>query len=500
MSAMDGITIRQARLALRRPRRTARGILPSMHRHERRRGGGSVSRVRGRRLSLPHALIAITFAVAWLAVEAPPAQAGGTFYVATNGSNTASGSKTHPWRTLQKAANSAPAGSTIYVRSGTYVGVTITRSGLTFANATGEVAYVAGDSNHKNVIRISNAHDVVIRGLRVKNAPAKWGAGIKIDGSSYRITVDRVVVANNRSFGILVEDSTSVTIKRSDIKGNEIGIQFSRAGQGSLITQNSIHDNNKMVVNDSLPNNDRGANAVAFYKTTGTITASWNRIWGHRAVSTDYGYDGGAFEIYAASNIVMTQNSMSNNQSVIETGTDGTSGCSNLIFTRNRAIGGNDGGRPSEGLILRCASNSLIANNTFYELSRFVFYITGGGAFAGGIENLKIRNNLSRQTGAQIYSLGAGIPASVTIDYDLVWNNSGAPLAWVSGKGNTSSLATFRSWTGHDLHGLNANPRLDLSTWKSTLPSPVVDRGAKIAGLTDGYLGLAPDIGRYELR
>ena len=471
-----------------------------MHRHDRPRGAVPVSRVRGRRLGLLHALIAITFAFAGLAVGIPPAHAGGTYYVATNGRNTGSGTATDPWQTLQKAADAAPAGSTIYVRAGTYVGMTITRSGLTFANANGEIASVAGDANHKNVIRISNAHDVVVRGLVIKNAPAKWGAGIKVDGSSYQITIDGVVVANNKSFGILVEDSTAVTIKRSDIRGNEIGIQFSRAGEGSLITQNSIHDNNKMLVNDSAPYNDRGANAVSFYKTTGTITASWNRIWGHRAVSTDYGYDGGAFEIYAAQNVVMTQNSMSNNQTVVETGTDGSSACSNLTFTRNRASGGDDGGRPSEGLILRCASKSLIANNTFYDLSRFVFYITGSGGFAGNIENLTIRNNLSRQTGAQIYSLGPGIPSTVTIDNDLVWNTTGAPIAWISGKGNTKSLATFSYLTGHDRHGLQADPKLNLATWQSTLPSPVVDHGAEISGLTDGYLGLAPDIGRYELR
>ena len=475
-------------------------ILASMHRLVRAQGHGRVGPFRHQLQGLPQAFLAICLAVGGVMSTSASVDAAGTYYVATNGNNDASGSKASPWRTLQKAATAAPAGSTVYLRAGTYVGATITRSGLTFANATGEVAYVAGDATHTNVIRISNAHDVVIRGLRVKNAPAKWGAGIKIDQSSYRITIDGAVVSNNKSFGILVEDSTSVTIKGSEIMGNQIGIQFSRAGGGSLITTNSIHDNNKMVVNDSTPDNDRGANAVAFYKTTGTITASRNRIWGHRAVSTDYGYDGGAFEIYAASNIVMTQNSMSNNQSVIETGTDGSSGCSNLTFTRNRANGGKDGGLPSEGLILRCASNSLIANNTFYDLSRFVFYITGGGAFAGGIDNLRIRNNLSRQTGAQIYSLGAGIPSSVTIDYDLVWNNSGAPIAWVSGKGNTALLATFRSWTGHDMHGLRANPRLDLSTWRSTLPSPVVDRGVRIGGVTDGYIGAAPDIGRHELR
>ena len=443
--------------------------------------------------------MAIAIAFAGLSVAAPPVQAAGTYYVSTRGSNTAPGTRSSPWRTLQKAANSAPAGSTIYIRGGTYAGAKITRSGLTFANVSGEVAYVAGDAGHTNVIWISSARDVVIRGLKVKNAPAKWGAGIRIDASS-RIRIDSVVAFNNKSFGILVNDSTGVTITRSEIRGNETGIQFSRAGSGSRITDNRIHHNNRMIVNDSTAYNDRGANAVVFYRTTGTITASKNRIWGHRALSTDYGYDGGAFEVYSASNVVMSGNVLYNNQNALETGSDGTLGCSNIRYTRNITYGGVDGGLPSEGLILRCASNSLVANNTFYDLSRFVFYINGGGAFAGGIENLRIRNNLSRQTGDKIYSLDGAIPTSVTIDHDLVWNKAGASIAWKSGVGNTASLSTFRSWTGYDLHGVQADPKLDVATWRSRLPSPVVDRGTGISGVTTGFLGRAPDIGRYELR
>jgi hypothetical protein len=444
-------------------------------------------------------VIAVAVAVAGLSMASTPVQAAGSYYVSTHGRDTASGTRSSPWRTLQKAANSAPAGSTIYLRGGTYAGARITRSGLTVANASGEVAYVAGDAAHTNVIWITGAHDVVIRGLKVKNAPATWGAGIKIDGS-YRIRIDSVLAFNNKSFGILVEDSTGVTITRSEIRGNETGIQFSRAGGGSRILNNRIHHNNGMIVNDATPYNDRGANAVVFFRTTGTITASGNRIWGHRALSTDYGYDGGAFEVYSASNVVMTKNVIYNNQNALETGSDGSVGCSNLRYTRNVTYGGADGGAPSEGLILRCASDSLVANNTFYDLSRFVFYINGGGAFAGGIENLRIRNNLSRQTGDKIYSLDGAIPASVTIDHDLVWNKAGASIAWKSGVGNTASLSTFRSWTGYDLHGVQADPRLDVTTWRSRLPAPVVDRGARISGLTSGFLGRAPDIGRYELR
>jgi hypothetical protein len=46
--------------------------------------------------------------------------AGGIYYVSTSGSDTAAGTSTAPWRTIQKAANTAKAGDTVYIRPGTY--------------------------------------------------------------------------------------------------------------------------------------------------------------------------------------------------------------------------------------------------------------------------------------------------------------------------------------------------------------------------------------------
>jgi len=43
-----------------------------------------------------------------------------TFFVATNGSDSAPGTQAKPWRTIQKAANSVPAGSTVEIRGGVY--------------------------------------------------------------------------------------------------------------------------------------------------------------------------------------------------------------------------------------------------------------------------------------------------------------------------------------------------------------------------------------------
>jgi hypothetical protein len=71
------------------------------------------------------------------------------------------------------------------------------------------------------------------------------------------------------------------------------------------------------------------------------------------------------------------------------------------------------------------------------------------------------------------------------------------------GKGGTSSLTTFNSWTGFEAHGLVGDPRfVDLAArdFRLRADSPAVDSGRMISGLTDDFDGAAPDRGRYERR
>ena len=59
---------------------------------------------------------------------------GSTFYVSTAGSDTNAGSQAAPWKTIQKAANTAKAGDTVYIGPGTYgERVTISGSGTSGA-------------------------------------------------------------------------------------------------------------------------------------------------------------------------------------------------------------------------------------------------------------------------------------------------------------------------------------------------------------------------------
>jgi parallel beta-helix repeat protein len=421
-----------------------------------------------------------------------PAPVSPNRWVATTGSDIAEGSATRPWRTIQHAVDATPAGGVITVRAGTYTHFVINRSGINVQGAAGETAVVAGGTY---VVLVKGVSSATIRHLTIQKAPNQWGSGIRVEGSR-DVRIENNLIRNNHSFGIKVKDATNVRISGNEIRGNDTGIELSGSVGGALITGNRIHHNNHMVTRS------RGGNGIVFTLTSGPVTVTGNRLWGNRARHlSGSGYDGGAFEVYGASDLSITDNVMWDNNNVMETGTNGTAPCRRITFARNIAFGPGTVPRETQGLILRCASSSLFANNTFDGLDTFAFYITDSGSFAGSIAGLRIENNIVVR--GRIYSLSRGLPKGLVLDHNLAYPGGSTAqyanyIAYVQGRGNTDSLAEFRSWTGYEVHGVKASPRfVDRARhdYRLRTGSPAIDRGARVFG---GYAGKAPDIGRFE--
>jgi Right handed beta helix region len=438
-----------------------------------------------------------------------------TRYVSRGGSNSAAGTSGAPWRTLQKAADSVASGGIVVIRAGTYEGFTTHRSGTSgdptvFRGAPGGARPVVDGAIGKrlDVIKITGAHDVSVEGLRVTGArgSAYNGAGIRLDGAT-RITLQDLVVDHDLSFGINSVDSTHVTIRDSDIHHNGGGIQISRAGAGTRILDNRIHDQDAMI--NGTPrsvdaHDDTGGVGISFVRSTGAVRASGNRIWRSRAKSDDYGWDGSAFEIYGASNVTMSGNVVFDNENVLETGTDAAGpACRDNRFIRNVAYGATSKGR-SWGMFLRCATNMLIAHDTFVDLDGFAFSIgVDSQRFSGGLDGLRIVDDIVSFTGsgAKVFGITTELPASVVIDH-LMARTSGV-YATLPGGRSTRSAATFTSWTGFQRHGSTATARFvsvaghDFHLRPS---SAAVDAGIVVAGVSTPFHGHAPDLGRYERR
>ena len=107
-------------------------------------------------------------------------QTNTSFYVATTGKDSNPGTQAAPWLTIQHAADTARAGSTIYVRGGIYEElVSIKASGdvsdgfITFRSYPGETAILDAShltpSGRTGVLTIQNKSYVRIEGFEIRN-------------------------------------------------------------------------------------------------------------------------------------------------------------------------------------------------------------------------------------------------------------------------------------------------------------------------------------------
>jgi hypothetical protein len=357
---------------------------------------------------------------------------------------------------------------------------------------------IAGDPGHADVIEVFDVHHVRLRRLAVTGAQARWDAGVRIE-RSVDISVSHSRLSGNRSFGLKATDARRVSIVRNRIGHNETGIEFTGDGAGSRVTRNDIFENDRPIISDPAPKNDRGSSAINFYKATGPITVRGNRVWGNGAPTIDWGMDGSAFEVYASSRLRFRGNRLWDNYDVMETGTDGSLPCDRNRFVRNVAFT-TRGAPQSQGLILRCASRMTVANNTFSGLDGFAYDITATGPYSGSIEGLRIQNNIAVSSRDKTMSIDSQLPDSVRIDFNLMYNPAGGLLAYVAGSGATSDFATFKDWTGYEQHGLSAPPRFKdraKGNFRLRRGSPALGRGTPVRGVTARGMR-RPDIGRFQ--
>jgi hypothetical protein len=406
-------------------------------------------------------------------------------FVATNGSDANPGTLVRPLATPARAAAIAPAGTTVYLRAGTYPGFEVTRSGLTFAPYPGE-AVVISEPGRDDVVQFDAVSSGALRDMTVLGSQVGSGSAIKIKESS-GVAITGVTIRDSRTWGIVVVRSSGVLLENNDISRTANAIE-ERYASDLVIRGNRIYANTTMV------DSGRGREGINFYKSTGPVSVVGNLLWDN----------GTHFEVYGASNLTFTDNVTWNGQ-IMETGTDGPA-CDNMRFVRNIGYRGAPLDGAASGMILRCASNMLVANNTLDGFDQFAFDIvdgTLGTPYGGSIAGLRIVNNIV--VGGRAFSIDSALPSSVVIDNNLVSIAGstaayGNYVAYVAGVGNFDTLAEFTAATGYQPNGLEADPRFvnrGARDYRLLGDSPAIDRGVPVG---DAFSGAAPDLGRFEAR
>jgi len=161
------------------------------------------------------------------------ASAGTTYYVATNGSDANPGTSARPWRTIQKAASTVTAGSTVRVRSGTYNEVvTPAHSGkagapITYMADAGAKVYLDGTGKPGGygfgIWNIAAKSHIIVKGFHFIHG---YGNGITLQRT------DHIRILNNTfnsDFGwnpIEVDSTANTSSSNIEIAGNYIHRTF----------------------------------------------------------------------------------------------------------------------------------------------------------------------------------------------------------------------------------------------------------------------------------
>jgi parallel beta-helix repeat protein len=470
--------------------------------------------------------------------------------VATDGDDGNPGTFSRPWKTIQKAANSAVPGIVVAARGGVYhERVTVNVSGsaaggyITFRNYGKESAVVDGTglavpSTANGLFLIADRSYIIIKGFEIRNfrtsVKDRVPAGVHVRGASRHIQIRNNKIHHIEHNGTAANgvDAHGIAVYGTDpsrpvtgliIAGNELfalklGSSESLAVNGNVdgfrITNNLLHDNNNIGI-DAIgfegtspdPATDQARNGVIAKNIVYNINSYLNPAYGTDRSAAGIYVDGGI-------NITIERNIVHHCNIGIELASEHAGRATSFITVRNNfvylnevvgiSMGGYDALRGS-------TENCAVVNNTLFRNDRLRWgngelqlqYDTGNNVIANNIfyansQNYLITNPFTNNTGN-------------VIDYNIYFAPGGpAGSSWQWKKTWHKGFPAYRASTGNDGHSLFVNPAIaseDLPDLHLKAVSPAIDRGEDLgaAGLADidGQLriqGSIIDIGADEVR
>jgi hypothetical protein len=484
-------------------------------------------------------------------------QTNSSFYVATTGNDSNTGTQTAPWRTIQHAADIARAGSTVNVRGGTYEElVNIKASGnasdgfITFRSYPGETAVLDAThytpSDRQGVLTIHNQSYVRIEGFEIRNFRtaehrlAPLGISVMGAGSHIELLKNNVHHIENtfqgrdapgsggNGFGIAVY-GTDVKAPITDliIDGNEVhhlktGSSESLVVNGNVtnfrITHNVVHDNNNIGI-DVIgfertapdPAVDQARDGVVSGNLVYNITSKGNPAYQNEENSDGIYVDGGT-------RILIEQNVMHDVDFGIELASEHKDRATSYITARNNLIyhghtaGVSIGGyAPERGHTEHCT----VVNNTLYENDTSG---TGSGEFQmqwNMADNIFANNIVYAGSRCLVSITKAQVDKNhppAVIDHNIYYCASGGKAStWGTSAATVTGFDTYVESTGNDRHSRFVDPHFTDATAKDfhlQSDSPAISAGT-LEGVPVGETDLegSPrsksgkiDIGCYQKR
>lgn len=456
-------------------------------------------------------------------------QSGSSFYVSTNGNDSNPGTQTAPWRTVQHAADTVRAGSTLNVRGGVYEElVSIKASGnatdgyITLRSYPGEKAVLDAEhiapNGRSGVLTIHNQSYVRIEGIEIRNYRTAehrlTPLGISVMGAGSHIELLKNNVHHieqnfggrdapgrgGNAFGIAVYGTDAKTpISELVIDGNEVhhlktGSSESLVVNGNVtnfrITHNVVHDNNNIGI-DVIgfertapdPAVDQARDGVVSGNLVYNITSRGNPAYGDEQNSDGIYVDGGT-------RILIEQNVIHDVDFGIELASEHQNRATSYVTARNNLIyrchtaGVSIGGyAPERGHTEHCT----VVNNTLYDDDTSA---TGSGEFQmqWNMADDIFENNIVYAGARCLITVNKSQVEKnhppVTIDHNLYYCESGSKAStWKEASATVTGFDNYVQSTGNDRHSHFLDPHfVDAAKDFHLRPhSPAI-----AAGTTDG--------------
>lgn len=499
----------------------------------------------------PGLLVVLSMLLAAFSTPTSAAATTCTHYVATTGNDANPGTLSAPWKTIQKAANTAVPGDVVCVRGGIYKEVVVINvSGsadggtITFKSYPGETAILDGKSlkvpsGWGPMILIQNKSYITIQGFEIRNyksaAKAHSPIGIFVTGYDDHIQlVNNVIHDMGTTFnGKNGGDAHGIAVYGTDapnsihnvvIEGNQLynlklGSSESLVVNGNVdgftITNNIVHDNNNIGIDvigfegkSPDPTLDQARNGKVIGNTVNNINSYGNPAYGKERSADGIYVDGGR-------DTLIERNIVHHTNLGIELASEHAGRATSNITVRNNfvysntqvgiAIGGYDEQRGS-------TENCVIVNNTFYN--NYTQADWGAELYVQfDTRNNIIENNIFFATSNRRFiESWSEVMTNNVVDYNLYFaTGSGTNGTWIWKNITYSTFAAYQSATGNDADGLaGVDPLLvNLTTPDLHLQptSSAIDRGQNMtqSGTVDidGQVriqGAAIDLGADEVR
>ncbi|MBM4055130.1 MAG: DUF1565 domain-containing protein, partial [Planctomycetes bacterium] len=453
------------------------------------------------------------------------------YYVSTNGNDNYPGSSSQPWRTIQKAADTAEAGSTVFVMGGIYnEAVTINVSGssedgyITFRNYEDETPVVEGTGivvpkGNNGLFFIEDQSYLCIQGFEIRNYTSSETDVVPV-GIHIRGAGNHYQIKNNQIHGIEtnagVDDDllgadahgiavygTSDTASLSNviIEGNELydlklgsseALVFNGNVEDFTVTGNIIHDVDNIALdfigfeNDSLDSRyDQTRNGVVSKNTVYNVSSYDNPAYGKD-------YSAGGVYVDGGRDIVIEMNTVYLCDIGVEIASEHKNRSASNVTIRNNfiyknrmagvAMGGYDEKRGS-------TEDCAIVNNTLYNNDTLqdgngeiaLSYDTKDNVIKNNIfysneQSLFISNEYAQNTGNEVDSNLYYAPAG----------KGGSEWQWKDEV--YTGFTEYKEKTGNDLNSLFKDPvfvNLDEPDLHISSTSPAINAGEEISGVGD---------------